>query len=187
MSIALEASPLAQVAPSVGMRWLTNVDMAGPVPAHDKGLGPCWPWRGRKNKRGYAVISISGRAQLLHRALFSLVHGPIPDGWQVDHLCHDHRVCKLGDACPHRACGNPAHWRATTGKVNNARSGSPTAVNARKTHCIRGHPLRGKNLRLRADRPDHRECDTCRRIRRYAAQAEEIATGGGHGQQVGLF
>ncbi|WP_433542088.1 hypothetical protein ACQP10_38020 (plasmid) [Streptosporangium sandarakinum] len=187
MSIALESSPLALAAPGVGVRWLSNVDMAGPIPAHDKSLGRCWPWRGRKNPRGYAVIAIGRARPLLHRALYPIIHGPIPDGWEVDHLCHDYRVCTLGDACPHRSCGNPAHWRAVPKTVNNARSGSPTAVNARKTHCWRGHPLAGANLRLRADRPKHRECGTCRRIRRYAAQAELIATGGGHGEQGSLF
>ncbi|MFI9845101.1 hypothetical protein ACIHFD_49340 [Nonomuraea sp. NPDC051941] len=177
--MALAVSPdLPVVPPSLGRRWLSRVNMSGPVPEHAPQLGACWPWDGRTNKRGYAVITVAGRPELLHRVLYPTIHGPIPDGWQVDHLCHHHELCQLGDACPHRACANPAHWYATTGRENNLRSGSPTAVNARKTHCWRGHPLNGGNLQMRADRPGHRECRTCRRIRRFVAEAEQMAAMG---------
>lgn len=44
-----------------------------------------------------------------------------------------------------------------------------TDINARKTHCIQGHPLSGDNLYL-TDR--QRACRLCRRdaVRRYAAR-----------------
>ncbi len=179
--------PPLLAAPAAGVRWLTKVNTAGPIPAHAPELGPCWPWLGGINERGYAVISVGGKSRLLHRVVYPLVHGPIPDGWEVDHLCHHWEWCQLGDACPHRSCGNPAHWQARTGEENNLRSGSPTAVNARKVRCIRGHELAGENLRVRADRPGRRECKKCSKLRKQLALAWEIATAGGAGEQLGLL
>lgn len=173
--------------PGVGTRWLKRVDMAGPIPSHAPELGPCWPWRGSTNNRGYAVISAGGRTRLLHLVVYPLVHGPIPTGWEVDHLCHHPDYCAKKDGCPHRACGNPGHWKARTPEENNLRSGSPTAVNARKDECIRGHALVGDNLIVRADRPEHRECRECRRLRRAMALALDVATAGGTGEQLGLL
>ena len=48
--------------------------------------------------------------------------------------------------CRNRWCQNPAHWRVITRRRQRARGRSPSAVNARKTHCIRGHELAGRNL-----------------------------------------
>jgi hypothetical protein len=41
---------------------------------------------------------------------------------------------------------------------------SPPSVQAKQTHCKRGHPLEGENLRLR---PDGRECRTCSRASKH--------------------
>ncbi|MBG0818990.1 HNH endonuclease [Planomonospora sp. ID82291] len=177
--------PLA--VPGLGARWLKRVDMAGPVPEHAPELGPCWPTSGPTNNKGYPIISVGGKTKLLHLVVYPLVHGPIPPGWEVDHLCHHPDYCRLKVSCPHRRCGNPGHWLARTPEENNLRSGSPTAVNARKEECIRGHELVGTNLATRKDRPDHRECKACRRLRRSMALAVEIATAGGAGEQLGLL
>ncbi|MFD9947704.1 HNH endonuclease [Nonomuraea sp. NPDC059023] len=179
MENAGESRGSAHVLPgSVANRWLSRVNVAGSVPQHDPNLGRCWHWDGGTNKRGYAVISVGGRPELLHRILYPTFHGPIPDGWQVDHLCHHHDWCHEGDTCRHRSCANPSHWYAKTGWDNNRRSGSPTAVNARKTHCWRGHSLTGDNVLSRGDRPGHRECRTCRRLRKFVAEQERMAAAG---------
>jgi hypothetical protein len=47
-----------------------------------------------------------------------------------------------------------------TRAVNVLRGDSPNAVNARKTHCKRGHPLFGDNLYTRKDKPG-RQCKQC--------------------------
>ncbi|WP_420883183.1 hypothetical protein [Thermobispora bispora] len=119
--------------------------------------------------------------------MYERFHGPIPPGWEVDHLCHHWEWCRLGADCPHRACVNPSHWLAVPSRVNNARSGSPTAINARKRVCVRGHPLAGANLRLRRDRPGHRECRECARLRRRLRHQWEVATAGGRGWQLSLL
>jgi|GEM_PF-2131473 len=172
---------------TLGVRWLTLAEPSGRVPEHDPSLGACFDWKGRKNSRGYAVIPTGDGDRLLHRELYEQFHGPIPDGYEVDHLCHHWEYCKLGDECPHRSCANPLHWLAVPPYENNLRSGSVTAANARKTHCIRGHPLEGANLRVRADRPGHRECKTCAKVRRCLARLVDVVTAGGQGLQLGLF
>ncbi|WP_147425398.1 hypothetical protein [Bailinhaonella thermotolerans] len=113
--------------------------------------------------------------------------GPIPDGQEIDHLCHDPDVCEPGGACPHRRCGNPRHLQAVSRPINNLRSGSPTAINARKTHCWRGHPLWGANLYRPPSRPQQRDCETCRRIRRFKNIAARIENAGGYGRQLTMF
>ncbi|MFE0326316.1 HNH endonuclease [Streptomyces sp. NPDC058960] len=77
--------------------------------------------------------------------------GPIPDGMQLDHLCRERRSVR------------PDHLEPVTLVQNVMRGESPTAVNARKTHCRRGHGLDGDNLYVKPD--GRRVCVTCRRER----------------------
>jgi hypothetical protein len=51
--------------------------------------------------------------------------------------------------------------RPVTHKENLLRSDSPPAVNARKTHCIRGHEFTPANTVRRPSRPRARACRAC--------------------------
>lgn len=62
----------------------------------------CWPWRGAIQSKGYGMVG----HRLVHRVVYELVHGPIPAGLTIDHLCRN------------RACANPSHLEAVTMKVN---------------------------------------------------------------------
>jgi hypothetical protein len=134
----------------------------------EQGSG-CHLWTGAKIK-GYASAWVPERkAQMLvHRLVYAQVFGPIPDGLQLDHLC---RV---------KNCINPAHLEPVTGRVNTLRGIGPTAINARKTHCLRGHPFDQANTKIRTD--GHRKCRTCRRkaessrLKRRAAEARAART-----------
>ena len=75
------------------------------------------------------------------------MRGPIPEGLTLDHLC---RV---------RACVNPAHLEPVTLRENTLRSPSaPTAINARKTECLRGHAFTPENTWVHRSRRCCREC-----------------------------
>lgn len=82
-----------------------------------------------------------------HRFSYEFANGPVPDGLQLDHLCRN------------RLCVNPGHIEPVTQRVNMLRGISPAAENARKTHCMNGHPLIGTNLVLR--KSGSRGCRHC--------------------------
>jgi hypothetical protein len=56
----------------------------------------CWLWP-TVSGNGYGHITVAGRGTSPHRVMATHYHGPIPDGYEVDHLCHV------------RACCNPDH------------------------------------------------------------------------------
>jgi hypothetical protein len=114
--------------------------------------GECWLWTGSLHNLGYPNrFLVDGERIYPHRYSYELVHGPIPDGLTIDHLC---RV---------RHCVNPEHLEAVTHRENLRRSPvQVTTVNARKTRCIRGHRFSGR------DKRGYRVCHTCIRLRRKA-------------------
>lgn len=94
----------------------------------------CWVWNGTVNNRGYGCIGVNGKVVLVHRLAHHLLVGPIPDGLQVDHLCHNDTSGCLGElACLHRRCWRPDHLEAVSGKVNRDR-----AAVARRRDCAAG-------------------------------------------------
>lgn len=58
---------------------------------------------------------------LAHRAAHELWIGAIPDGYTVDHLCHNDDLLCVGGRCPHRRCVEPSHLEAVTSAENNRR------------------------------------------------------------------
>lgn len=92
----------------------------------------CWLWAGPVKANGYGVIGRGGRGNTdyVHRVMYELIIGPIPEGLCIDHLC---RV---------RACCNPSHLEAVTYSVNVSR-GLRSALN---THCRAGHARTPENL-----------------------------------------
>lgn len=96
----------------------------------------CWLWTGSVNARGYGRVRrgpAPGKVIPAHRYAYMAVVGPIPPGLVIDHLCRVKR------------CVNPTHLEAVPDRVNVARGVGPTAVNARKTHCKRGHEFTPEN------------------------------------------
>lgn len=116
----------------------------------------CWFWCGAKNPKGYGLFYANGKQRGAHRIAYELLKGPIPAGMTLDHLC---RV---------RPCVNPAHVEVVTNRENVLRGVGHTAINARKTHCIRGHVLIAENLIKGKDR----RCKQCDHIlgARYRAK-----------------
>lgn len=146
----------------------------------------CWPYPGgNDNGKGYRILRHreDGRRRTLsaHRVAWADAYGPIPDGAQVDHECHNRDAsCPGGITCPHRACVNPAHLAAKTPQANTLEGRTPAAANAAKTQCDSGHPLDGDNLIVYAR--GARDCRECKRERqrRYdrTRRAANVATYG---------
>lgn len=116
----------------------------------------CWEWSGSKTRQGYAAaIRRDGRAVSPHRAAWELWNGPIPDGLEIDHLCHTNDAsCPGGPSCPHRCCCNPAHLEPVVHVINVRRGNAGSyqiAKAATITHCPKGHPYDEENTRLSPD------------------------------------
>lgn len=128
---------------------------------HEKRPDGCWHWTGPLSPAGYGVLDARGR-WIAHRWAYEHFVGPIPDGFDIDHACHNPDPdCPGGDACLHRRCVNPAHLEPATRRENLSRSRHTTVGRPPATECAKGHPLEGDNLYFDSD--GRRRCRTCSR------------------------
>lgn len=111
---------------------------------------------------GYGRFWINGKLGLAHRVAWELTYGPISPGLHLDHLCRN------------RSCVNPEHLEPVSHAENVLRGEGITAVNARKTHCKRGHELTEENTYRRRDR-NTRACIKCQRdaVRKFRGRQKE--------------
>lgn len=126
----------------------------------------CWLWTA-STSQGYGRIwtpTPDGGRMLAqaHRVAYELLVGPIPDGLYLDHLCRN------------RLCVRPDHLEPVTNGENVLRGKSGPAENARKTHCIAGHPFDEKNTRYSAGKRWCRAC-AARRQRELKARRRAAA------------
>lgn len=108
----------------------------------------------------YGVFSDNDRLIPAHRWAYEREHGPIPEGFEIDHVCRN------------RACVRPSHLRAVDHRTNVLAGVGHSAVNARKTQCPKGHEY---TVRQRKDRSCgfQRVCVICR-DERYAKRAKRV-------------
>ncbi len=150
-------------------------------------LNGCWRWLGYTMPNGYATMRAQGTQRLVHRMSYQAFVGHIPAGLTIDHLCRN------------RACVNPEHLEVCSSRENTFRGDSPSAINARKTCCPKGHEYdytdsRGRRgcrrckrekvrqqHRLRMERiPEHVRALTKLRCKRYRARKREKIMEGDH-------
>jgi hypothetical protein len=148
--------PLVNKRPDLGVplaeRFWSKVDKSDP---HG-----CWMWTASLNRGGYGQFIVMrgsrGYPKPAHRVAWEFLRGEIPGDLVVDHLCRN------------RACVNPGHMELVTNDENIKRGVWPAVVNARKTHCIRGHPFDEDNT-YRAP-SGGRQCRVCMKLRRKRRQ-----------------
>lgn len=109
----------------------------------------CWIWTAGKFN-GYGRFYFNGRTRPAHQWPHVREHGPIPEGYELDHLCRNPSCVRLD------------HLELVTHRINSLRSTSPQAINARKTECVHGHPFDEANTYYTAE--GRRRCRTCNRI-----------------------
>jgi hypothetical protein len=126
--------------------------------------GSCWEWTGSKSIYGYGVVTRQTnhvvRHFMAHRVAYEMAKGPMPPGLVTDHLCRN------------TLCVRPDHLEAVTDRVNILRGVGVSAIQARRTHCPKGHEYTGQ----RAKRGE-RVCVECVRIKNlkwYAIESERM-------------
>lgn len=117
-------------------------------------LGPCEIWTGRIENTGYGKTN---KRVWAHRAAWAAVHGPIPPGLQVMHLCDNPPCVRVSHLRTGTRAENMAD-AAAKGRFKNHRGQRD------KTHCINGHIFSPANTRVSTD-GRHRRCRACHRAR----------------------
>lgn len=89
----------------------------------------CWEWNGSVHKVGYGTINM----EYAHRVIYEREVGPIPDGYDIDHLCRN------------KLCVNPAHLEPVPHAVN-VRRGAQTRLTEEQVLAIRADPRSNRVL-----------------------------------------
>lgn len=119
-------------------------------------VASCRIWTGGLSPKGYARMSFHNRETRVHRLVYELVYGAIPEGAHVHHTCHV------------KACVNPEHLAAIDAGAHNTLHKTVSA-----THCPHGHEFTPENTYLRRGNGLRRMCRACdreRSMRRYYAK-----------------
>lgn len=113
---------------------------------------PCWSYGSSITRKGYGMLTWRRKGMAIHRLMYAWAVAPIPKGQEhgeIDHLCRN------------RACCNPIHLEFVSSWTNMIRGEGVCAVNARKTHCKRGHEFTPENTyRVK----DGKGCKACKPI-----------------------
>lgn len=135
--------------------------------SHRTFLG-CWLWDADKcwYPSGYPRLWDGYRYVCAHRYVYERLIGPVPAELDIDHLCRTPR------------CINPMHLEPVTRQVNILRGVSPSAKQAKQTHCKYGHPFDEANTIRRVN--GGRRCRACGAdaTRRYLDRKRALVVSG---------
>lgn len=115
----------------------------------------CWLWMGAlcNPRYGYGHVTLNGRNETVHRAVWMLSRGPISPGMEIDH------------GCKNPYCVNIDHLELVTKAENLARRSKTRAI------CWKGHALTPANTLVRGK---DRRCLLCFNVRLTAYKASEF-------------
>lgn len=84
----------------------------------------CWLWTATCDVHGYGRFAVGGTPVLAHRVGYELMHGAIPEGLELDHLCRN------------PSCVRPDHLQPVS-HTTNMRRGRPTKLTANEVRWLR--------------------------------------------------
>ena len=137
-------------------RFLEKFDIGETPEGFDS---PCYNWIGAYGQYGYKLKAEYGffydgnKRPGSHRYAYETFVGPIPEKYDLDHLCLNKRCC------------NPDHLEPVTRLENLIRGGQmETIINISKNRgpykfCRKGHLFSGNNVYISNG---ERRCKTCR-------------------------
>lgn len=128
----------------------------------DTDHGGCRPWSGGRSGgvpgNRYPTVYIDGVMHYVHRLLFELTVGDIPEDYVIKPMCSN------------RGCVEATHMRAITkSQKSKITPGGVGRANRSKTHCPKGHPYTWTDGKSRRCEPCRREAST-RGSRKYRAK-----------------
>jgi hypothetical protein len=121
---------------------------------------PCEIHDGWTVGAGYAGVTRNGKTKIASRVVWEEVHGPIPDGYEIHHVC-ENKLCvnldhlRLIERRQHRLL----HQQHVVAGMKGA------AVQVAKTQCANGHEFTPENTYI-----DSHGWRSCRRCRAEAAR-----------------
>lgn len=137
-------------------------------------MSKCIQWHKSLNDRGYGQEFYNGKNTKAHRAEWMRVNGSIPEGFVLDHICHNEAAkageCAGGWTCKHRACVNLEHLQLVS-QSENVLSGMHS-IDVKES-CPKGHSYKDeRNIMIR--KSGKRECAECNRQRANAVYARRL-------------
>lgn len=124
----------------------------------------CLEWQRYRTAKGYGHFGLGPKIVAAHRFAYIAFRGPIPEGLVLDHV-----------VCDNPSCVDHWHVEPATNAANVLRSPVAfCAINARKTHCPKGHPFDEIHTYHRLDGKG-KFCRTCNRERCAARRARLAA------------
>lgn len=112
-------------------------------------MTPCVRCTNTPKANGYGYVWDGTKQVLEHRKVYEALHGPLLQGYQVDHLCRN------------RWCVNVTHLEAVTQQENIRRQFMAKYGYDPDTHCAAGHLRTEENTARASD--GARRCRECSR------------------------
>lgn len=131
----------------------------------------CWIWRGARNRQGYGVLQVNGKAVRVNRLVFDLIGQPLAPGEHSLHHC-DNPPCVRPDhlfrggfaenMADMAAKGRAAHRPLADEDVARLMAGRLDWQSThRRTECMKGHAFTPENTIITAN--GKRRCRACGR------------------------